>query len=86
MDKLSIMAGGMVIFSTIRDVIDSWPKRLDLASDLGTSVDRIHKWVRSNTIPPKYHQALLLAAQRRGFDLSADDLVRIHAAPEKDAA
>lgn len=76
--------------TSIRDIIGLWPSRADLASDISvpTSVvtaDRVHWWVRSSSIPPKFHSRILDAAARRGFPLTADDVVRAHADGE-DAA
>lgn len=74
----------MTQISTIRDVLDLWPCRKDLADDLGTTLDRVHKWAKSESIPARYHAGMLRAAERRGFDLCADDLVRLH--DRRDAA
>lgn len=63
---------------TVRNLIDQWPVRRDLASDLGVTVDRVNKWVRVESIPARYHAGLLRAAWRRGYSVSAEDLVRMH--------
>lgn len=70
--------------STIKDLIDLWPTRKDLAGDLGTSLDRVHKWAASGCIPARYHAGVLRAATHRGFVVTADDLVRLH--DQEDAA
>lgn len=68
----------MGTFASIRDVIAAWPTRRDLASDLGTTVDRVHKWAVTGTIPARYHARILRAAATRCIALTADDLVRVH--------
>jgi hypothetical protein len=64
---------------TIKALIDLWPSRAELAGDLDTSVDRVHKWAKpGGSIPAWFHADLLRAASARGFTVSADDLVRLH--------
>ena len=72
--------------STIRDLIDLWPTRAALADDLSrlcpsapASVDQVHKWPRSGAIPARFHYALIQCGQARGFPVTADLLVRLHA-------
>jgi hypothetical protein len=83
---------------TVADILRLWPSRPALADDITEDGDavtagRIHKWARSESIPSRYHGRILRAAQRRGYALSPEDLVRAHdacpAAPpasEEDAA
>lgn len=63
----------------ISAVIDLWPTRKDLASDLDVSVDRVHKWAQTNAVPARFHFGLLNAAVQRGYPVTADLLVRLHA-------
>lgn len=69
----------MSTFASISDLIAAWPKRAALAMDIGVTVDRVHKWAQSNTIPARYQKAVLDAAERRGIALSAEELVRLNA-------
>lgn len=66
---------------SIRDLIAEWPVRRDLADDIGISVDRIHKWVYSESIPARYHKAILEAAQARGICIYPGELSRLNALP-----
>ena len=64
--------------SSIKEVIDLWPTRKVLAEDLETTKDRVDKWAQSGSIPARFHAPLLRAADRRGFVVTADDMVRLH--------
>lgn len=71
--------------SSIRDLINLWPTRADLASDIGkachalkATTAQVHKWAETQSIPAKYHQAILFAAGERGFSITADLIVRLH--------
>lgn len=73
--------------ASIRDLIALWPNRKVLADDITESgypvtVDRVHKWAQSESIPARFHGPLLRAAAKRGFSVRADDLVRLHDRPE----
>lgn len=78
-------------FTCIRDLIDCWPVRDDLAADLraaghDVTVDRIHKWAR-NGVPNRFQHAMVEAAQARGFPITAEIMVRMHHRPvNRDAA
>lgn len=65
--------------STVRDLIDLWPSRRQLAADVGATEARVHKWAQTGSIPPKYHLSLVEAGRARGLPVSADLVVRIHA-------
>lgn len=72
--------------ATIKDLIDLWPARRDLAADIGVSLDRVHKWAQAQSIPARFHRRVLESAAVRGFSVTADDLVRLHDQPNEDAA
>ena len=69
----------------VKDLIDKWPSRAALAADLEAvigepvSVDRVHKWARADSIPSGFQAHVIAAGQRRGFDISPEQMVRIHA-------
>ena len=68
-----------------------WASRAALAVDLSglgepVSADRVHKWAQSGAIPAVYHGRILRAAAARGYQLTADDLVRAHDIRGEDAA
>lgn len=68
----------MSTFSTIKELIDLWPTRKALAEDLATTKERVDKWAQSGSIPARFHAPLIRAAVRRGFGVTADDMVRLH--------
>lgn len=72
--------------SSVRDLIDLWPSRKALADACAVPVARVHKWVEARAIPAKYHLAVLSSAQLAGYPVTADLLVRLHAAPAERAA
>jgi hypothetical protein len=72
--------------TTIKQLIDLWPARRVLAEELATTKDRVDKWAQSGSIPARFHGPLLRAAARRGFSVTADDMVRLHDGPEGEAA
>lgn len=71
---------------TVFDLISMWPTRRALSEDIGVSVDRVHKWATAGTIPAKFHLGILEAAQVRGFAITAEQMVRMHATQVRGAA
>jgi hypothetical protein len=78
--------------SDIRDLINLWPRRADLVNDMRAecpsvevSIHQVNKWAEKKAISPKYHHAVLLAAQSRGFPVTAELIVELHS-PWVDAA
>lgn len=78
--------------SSIRDLVNLWPTRSELAQDLmmtcsslKVTTAQVHKWAEKGTIPSKYHHPVLQAGRERGFDLSAELIVALHA-PKAEAA
>lgn len=68
----------------IRELINLWPTRAELAADLSVScgqvsVGKVHKWAQSSAIPSKFHAAVIAAAKVRGFQVDAALLVELHA-------
>lgn len=76
----------MMDVSSISDIVNLWPDRATLAADLRelghseVQAGRVHKWAENCSIPSRYQHALLQAARARGFQLTADRLVELHAA------
>lgn len=64
--------------ASIPDVINLWPARKDLASEISVPVDRVHKWAQNAAIPAKFHLSVIESAARRGFPVTADLLARLH--------
>ncbi len=76
----------MDTISSIRDLIGLWPTRASLADDLralspgiDVTTARVHKWAENGAIPARYQLPVLMAGRRRGFDLSAELILRLHA-------
>lgn len=82
MENISIISD-LMTYKNISTLIAAWPTRAMLASDLGLSVDRVHKWAQSGTIPARYQLGVLEAATRRAIPLTADELVRLNACDQK---
>lgn len=89
MDEASIIMRPM----DVRTFIDQWPKRADLAADINAilalergaraisiQTDAVHKWAQNQSIPAKYHYTVLRAAERRGVQVDALQLAKMHAA------
>jgi hypothetical protein len=77
--------------NTIKELIDLWATRKDLADDISflgdaVTVERVHKWAQSGAIPARYHLAVISAAERRGFPVCALDLAVLHATDRGRAA
>lgn len=63
----------MTATSSFRDVIDLWPTKAALARDLkriggADKVAPVREWYGRNRIPVVWFDALILAAQHRGFE------------------
>ena len=86
MEKTSITLHPMSTLVTIKELIDLWPTRKVVAEELATTKDRVDKWAQSGSIPARFHAPLLRAAHRRGFAVTADDLVRLHDGSRGEAA
>ncbi len=70
----------------IRSLVNLWPTRAALAEDLmrccpslTVSTGQVHKWAEKGSIPNKYHHPLLVSARVRGFEVTADLIVALHA-------
>jgi len=77
-------------------LVNLWPTRSELAQDLMSvclslkislkvTPAQVHKWAENGSIPSKYHYPMLIAGRDRGFGLTADLIVSLHA-PKRDAA
>jgi hypothetical protein len=66
--------------TNIEQLIQIWPRPIDLARDLGVSPSRITDWKNRNSVPVAYWQRILAAARRRGHpEITAELLVELHA-------
>lgn len=87
MEIVSINADCMTDLHTVRDIVDLWPTRGTLADDMRrvaphapVTAERISKWPSAGSIPPRFQQAVIDAAAHRGFNLTAEQMVSLHAA------
>lgn len=84
MEEMSIMFVFMEN-TPVKDLIDRWPSRAALAADLEAvigepvSVDRVHKWAQANSIPSGFQAHVIAAGDRRGFNITPDEMVQMHA-------
>lgn len=80
------MRMAMEDISSVRELINLWPTRSALVDDVrvvaplvAVTTSQVHKWAEKGGIPAKYHHPVLLAAKLRGFKITADLIVRLHA-------
>lgn len=71
--------------STIADIIRVWPDRtqfrMDVADDasgLTVTAAQVDKWAQGKPIPAKYHFRIARVAQELGYDLTCEDIARVH--------
>ena len=76
---------GAMKHASVKDLIDRWPNRAALASDLenligeSVSVDRVHKWAQANSIPSGFQAHVIAAGRGRGFEITPEEMVQLHA-------
>lgn len=64
----------------IRNLIDRWDTRKQLAEEIGANVASVHKWADAGRIPAQWQASVIRAAQARGFaDINGDWMVSVHA-------
>lgn len=66
-------------------IFSIWPTLADLAEDLGKPYTTVASWRARGSIPAKYDLALVLAAEKRGHTVTAQELAEARAVPS-DAA
>lgn len=84
------MQFGMAEILSIRDLINLWDRRAELALDLQklgvpVTTHQVHKWAEKSSIPSKYHGGVLTAGRARGYPVTAELIIALHA-PSEDAA
>ncbi len=70
----------------VTDLLELWPSRgavLEDARRVEADLDlvAVHRWFQRSSVPPKYWRGLIIGAQARGLEVSADAFVTAHAAP-----
>lgn len=88
MEETSIMPSVMLTHD-IKSLIDLWPSRRALAAEVNALLpsgvrtvtpDQVHKWAANGAIRSQYQQFVLLAGISRGFPITADAMIKLHAA------
>lgn len=69
----------------VTSIIDAWPSRQAVLEDARAArpdldLFAVHRWYQRSSIPSRYWAALVAGAQRRGIDVSVNDLLAAHAA------
>ena len=65
---------------TVQDIFSCWDTVPDMADDVGVSCWRAKKWKARKRIPHSAWPSVMDAVKRKGKDLTADDLLAMHAA------
>jgi len=83
----------MEAISNIRDLVNLWPTRSSLANDLqalcpslNTNTARVYKWAEHGAIPARYQFSVLTAGRCRGFEISAELIVKLHSPSVEEVA
>lgn len=58
-------------------VMERWDSPTDLANDIGMSPITVRSWKYRNKIPVEHWPAIVEAAKKRGFVVTADELAGI---------
>ena len=65
----------MTRMKTAKDIMNLWPSRADLASDIGVSVMAVHAYYKRNRLWPSTRDLkAMAAANERKLDISAHRL------------
>jgi len=69
-----------------REIIDLWPDRQALASDLKIPLSVVRTWYHRQRIPPERYVDVITSARRRDLGLTYEILARARAHPQPDEA
>lgn len=64
---------------SVPEVFGCWDTVPEMASDVGVPEARAKKWRQRKRIPHSAWPSLMAALKRKGKDVSADDLLAMHA-------
>lgn len=68
------------MLNCFRAVIDLWPSCAEFARDIDAPYNTAAAWYGRNSIPPEHWAAIIVAAERRGFEgVTAEALTAIAA-------
>ena len=65
------------------EILNRWASTADLASDCDVNYHTVAMWKTRGSVPPEYDYDLVLAASRRGFKLTYDELRAARVAKKK---
>lgn len=66
---------------TCRDVVALWPSRKAMSADIGIGKTTIDGWIKLGRIPSSAMWTVLIAAQARGYPLTAEALLLVNQPP-----
>lgn len=74
------------MLTSFRDVINRWDRLPDFANEVGITPLLARAWRRRNSIPVSHFNAVVAAAQKRGFaEITTQLLVDLAAKPNRPA-
>lgn len=65
--------------TSFRAIVDLWPSREELASDVSTTVGRVSKWAQRDNIPAEWWSAVLGTERARSAGITAEILTSLAA-------
>lgn len=71
--------------SMIRQIIDLWPSRSELARDIGVEPSTVRQWYHRGSIPSDYWSPIAESAEERRIPVWIESLARASAAKRADA-
>lgn len=70
----------------VKDLIDKWSTRRELADAVGANLAAVHKWAAADRIPTQWQAHVVRAAQARGMHEITGDWMVAHHQRERGAA
>lgn len=72
---------GMSTIGSFRSIIELWPSKEAMASDIGAGASAVSKWWQRDSIPAEWWSVVLVAERSREAGLTADMLTTLAARP-----
>jgi hypothetical protein len=73
----------MLAQTSFRSIIELWPSREAMASDIGAGASTVSKWWQRDSIPADWWAMLLRSEQIQQAGVTADDFARLVARDER---
>lgn len=73
------MAFPMTEFASFQSVIELWPSREAMASDIGAGASAVSKWWQRDSVPAEWWSAVLATEVAAGAGLNAEVLTTLAA-------